>query len=76
MPTATTRPRPTHRLEEVRDNLIARIDEARREGWLGELEGLQISLAGARAKLAQLDQMTIPSPTKPVDLGIPTRPLS
>jgi hypothetical protein len=69
-------PAQRHRLVDVRDNLIARIDEARREGWLGELEGLQISLAGARTKLAQLDQMTIPSPTKPVDLGIPTHPLS
>ena len=29
----------------IRDNLIARIEEARDEGWLGEVEGLQISLA-------------------------------
>jgi hypothetical protein len=34
------------RLEEVRDNLQARIAEATREGWLGEVEGLQVSLAG------------------------------
>ena len=70
-------PAQRHRLVDVRDNLIARIDEARREGWLGEVEGLQISLAGARTKLAQLDQMTIPSSAKPVDLGIshPPTPL-
>jgi integrase len=61
------------RLIDVRDNLLARIDEARREGWLGEVEGLQISLAGARAKLAQLDQMALPSPRTPINLGIPTR---
>jgi len=36
------------RLIEVRDNLIARITEARSQGWLGEADGLQISLAGAR----------------------------
>jgi hypothetical protein len=36
------------RLEEIRDNLIARIAEAEREGWLGEVEGLKVSLAGAR----------------------------
>ena len=61
------RPDPAQRprLIEIRDNLIARIAEARREGWLGELDGLQISLAGARSKLAQLDQITIPSSTKP-----------
>jgi hypothetical protein len=44
---------PREGLLDVRDNLIARIDEARREGWLGEVEGLQISLA-------QLDQITNP----------------
>jgi hypothetical protein len=36
--------------------LIARIAEAEREGWLGEVEGLQVSLAGAEQKLRQLDQ--------------------
>jgi len=44
------------RLVEIRDNLIARIAEAEREGWLGEVEGLQVSLAGANDKLAQLDR--------------------
>ena len=67
------RPEPAQRqrLLDVRDNLITRIDEARREGWLGEVEGLQISLTGARAKLAQLDQIT--NPRAPISLGIPTR---
>ena len=64
-------PAQRHRLVEVRDNLLARIEEARREGWLGEVEGLQISLTGARAKLVQLDQIT--NPRAPVGLGIPTR---
>jgi integrase len=64
-------PAQRHRLVDVRDNLIARIDEARREGWLGEVEGLQISLTGARAKLVQLDQIANPRGT--VGLGIPTR---
>jgi len=43
-PAATQRPR----LLEIRDNLTARIAEAEREGWAGEIEGLKISLAGAR----------------------------
>src|SRR2546429_6336611 len=41
-----------HRIAEIRDNLLARIAEAEREGWLGEAEGLKISLAGAEQKLA------------------------
>ncbi|MGW1154764.1 tyrosine-type recombinase/integrase [Streptomyces rubiginosohelvolus] len=47
------RPDPAQRsrLADIRDNLIARIAEAEREGWLGEVEGLQASLAGAQGKL-------------------------
>jgi Phage integrase family len=51
-PDPTQRPR----LVEIRDNLADRIDEAEREGWTGEVEGLQISLAGARDKLDQIDR--------------------
>ncbi len=58
------------RIVEIRDNLIDRIAEADREGWLGEVEGLNISLAGANDKLAQLDRR---SPATTVDLGMPSR---
>ena len=58
------------RLVEIRDNLTARIAEAEREGWLGEVEGLKISLAGADDKLAQIERRTHNQHT--VDLGIPT----
>ncbi|MER5915719.1 hypothetical protein ABT124_36145 [Streptomyces sp. NPDC001982] len=34
-------------MEEIRDNLVARIAEAEREGWLGEVEGLRVSLTVA-----------------------------
>ena len=34
--------------------LIARVAEAKREGWLGEVEGLAVSLAVAEEKLNQL----------------------
>ena len=47
----------------IRDNLLARIAEAEREGWHGEVDGLKVSLAGARAKLAQIDQITASSNT-------------
>jgi hypothetical protein len=48
------------RLAEIRDNLTARIAEAEREGWHGEVEGLKISLAGAHEKLAQIDRRSQP----------------
>ena len=57
-----------HRIAEIRDNLIARIAEAEREGWLGEAEGLKISHAGAEDKLAQINR----SSHRTTDLGMPT----
>ena len=57
------------RIAEIRDNLIARIAEAEREGWHGEAEGLKISLAGARDKLAQIDRRS--PPAGPVTIGMP-----
>ena len=59
------------RIAEIRDNLTARIAEAEREGWLGEAEGLKISLAGAEDKLAQIGRR---SRNDPVDLGLPAAP--
>jgi site-specific recombinase XerD len=58
------------RLVDIRDNLIARIDEARQEGWLGEAEGLKVSLAAANAKLAQADRLAARR-TAAVGLGMP-----
>ena len=59
------------RIVEIRDNLIARIAEAESHHWLGEAEGLRVSLAGARAKLAQMDQISARR-SQAVQLGIPT----
>jgi hypothetical protein len=66
------RPDPAERdrLVEIRDNLIARTAEARREGWLGEVEGLQISLQATRQKLEHVDQIT--NQRRSVPLGMPT----
>jgi hypothetical protein len=58
------------RLADIRDNLIDRIAEAEHEGWLGEVEGLRVSLAGAQTKLTQIDAR--PRPVTLVKLG-PTR---
>uniref|UniRef100_UPI001C5FB639 hypothetical protein n=1 Tax=Pseudonocardia nigra TaxID=1921578 RepID=UPI001C5FB639 len=66
-PSGSYRPR----IIEIRENLIARIAEAEREGWLGEVEGLNISLAGATDKLAQIDRR---SPGDAINLGMPSAP--
>ena len=62
-----------HRLLEIRDNLTARIAEAERAGWLGEAEGLRVSLAAAKEKLAQTD-VTVQRRATAVELGMPTFP--
>jgi hypothetical protein len=66
------RPDPAQRprLEEIRGNLEARIIEAKREGWLGEVEGLQVSLAGAKDKIAQIEA-ALQRHTSAVVLGMP-----
>lgn len=59
------RPDPAQRsrLEEIRDNLEVRIIEAKREDWLGEVEGLQVSWAGAKDKITQIDAAPLPTRT-------------
>jgi len=65
------RPDPAQRdrLTDVCTNLLDRISEAEHQGWLGEVEGLKISLAAARQKITQIDELT----TRPTttDLGMP-----
>ncbi|MGW2651067.1 hypothetical protein ACWC2T_40855 [Streptomyces sp. NPDC001393] len=58
-----------HRIVAIRDNLLDRIAEAEKEGWIGEVEGLRVSLAGAEDKLTQIDRRTANGTT--VDLGLP-----
>jgi len=70
------RPDPAQRarLEEIRRNLHDRIAEAEREGWLGEVEGLKVSLAGTDEKLVQIDAALSRQATT-VQLGIPAFPI-
>jgi len=67
------RPDPAQRprLLEIRDNLTDRINEARQQHWLGEVEGLKVSLTAANIKLAQLDGLAARRTTA-VQLGMPT----
>ncbi|MFC7645923.1 site-specific integrase [Streptosporangium lutulentum] len=60
------------RMEEIRDNMIARIAEAEHQGWLGEVERLQVSRAAAEGKLAQLDERARRATT--INLGMPSFP--
>ena len=66
-------PNQRQRLVDIRDNLVARIAEAEREGWTGEAEGLRVSLAAAKEKLAQADS-TIQRRKAAVELGMPGFP--
>ena len=69
-PLLRVEPGQRQRLADICGNLTARISEAHREGWLGEAEGLKISLAGAQDKLAQISRRT----NRAIDLGIPATP--
>ncbi|MET7931292.1 hypothetical protein ABZT43_47185 [Streptomyces sp. NPDC005349] len=66
------RPDPAQRdrLVEIRDNLIDRIAEAEQQGWLGEIEGLRVSLTGAESKISQIDTT---AGVGPVLLGMPAQ---
>jgi integrase len=67
-------PRQRQRLAEIIRNLTERVAEARANGWLGEVQGLQVSLARAKEKLASLDRTldrTSSRQTGPTDLGMP-----
>jgi len=63
------------RLVEILDNLNARLAEAHQRGWLGEVEGLEATIAGADQKLAAMRRATIP-PDAPVELRSPRIPPS
>ncbi|MEW2128774.1 tyrosine-type recombinase/integrase [Streptomyces sp. NPDC007259] len=64
-------PQQRRRLEEIIRNLGDRIEEARVNGWLGEVQGLQISLEAARNKHTSLDRLARNRNRTPVSLGMP-----
>lgn len=60
------------RLLEIIRNLADRITEARANGWLGEVQGLEASLTKAKEKLASLDRAQKRGRHNgPVNLGLP-----
>ena len=65
-------PQQRPRLTEIIHNLRERITEARMNGWLGEVQGLEVSLEAAKRKLASLDRSIERNRrTGPTDLGMP-----
>lgn len=64
-------PRQRQRLAEIIVNLRDRITEARENGWLGEIEGLQVSLDAAKAKMTSLAKAG-QARASATNLGIPT----
>lgn len=68
-------PKQRERLVEIVRNLEDRITEARLNGWLGEVQGLQTSRDAAAKKLVALDRAITQADqiaTDPTNLGIPT----
>ncbi|MEU2871603.1 hypothetical protein ABZ769_20690 [Streptomyces olivoreticuli] len=57
------------RLEEIHTNLIDRLQEARDQGWLGEVAAIETTLAAATQKLEAMRDLTTKHTT--VHLGMP-----
>lgn len=72
-PLLRVEPGQRQRLADIRDNLTDRIGEALRESWLGEAEGLRVSLAAAEAMLVQVDGLAARR-REAVSLGMPSFP--
>lgn len=67
-------PKQRVRLIEIIQNLQDRITEARMNGWLGEVQGLQTSLQAARDKLTSLERTLKKNRAGTTDLGMPILP--
>lgn len=57
------------RLEEIHANLLDRLQEAKEQGWLGEVAAIEASLAAAKQKLAAMRDLAARHTT--VRLGMP-----
>ncbi|MBF9132746.1 tyrosine-type recombinase/integrase [Plantactinospora sp. S1510] len=60
------------RLDTIEDDLMKRRDRASQEGWLGEIEGIDVTLSQLRGKRDQT--LRLSKTAAPVYLGIPTTP--
>ncbi|TJZ94570.1 recombinase [Actinacidiphila oryziradicis] len=62
-------PKMLPRLDEIEDDLLARRARAEREAWLGEVDGIDLTLTYLRQKREETKRL---ARVAPVDLGIPT----
>ncbi|MET8206226.1 recombinase [Streptomyces sp. NPDC005373] len=64
----TINPKMLPRLDEIEDDLLSRRDRAADERWLGEVEGLDLTLTFLQQKREQTQRLTR---IAPVNLGMP-----
>jgi hypothetical protein len=64
VPDISARPR----LDEIEDDLLARRARAEHEAWLGEVEGIDLTLTFLRQKREETNRL---ARIAPVELGIP-----
>jgi hypothetical protein len=70
-PMLNINPKMLPRLDEIEDDLQARRSRAAHEGWLGEVEGLDLTLTLLRQKREQTQRLTR---IAPIALGMPAIP--
>ncbi|MFK4687752.1 tyrosine-type recombinase/integrase [Streptomyces pristinaespiralis] len=68
-PVLRVNPQMAFRLEEIETDLIARRARAEAEGWLGEIEGIDLTLRLLRQKQVEAERLA--GMPRTVDLGIP-----
>jgi hypothetical protein len=59
------------RLEEIHANLGDRLQEAKEQGWLGEVAAIETTLAAAAQKLQAMRNLTARSTTTNIHIGMP-----
>ena len=64
----TINPKMLPRLDEIEDDLLARRARAEHEAWLGEVEGIDLTLTFLRQKGRETKRLT---QIAPIDLGMP-----
>lgn len=64
-------PKMLPRLDEIEEDLLARRARAKREAWLGEVEGIGLTLTYLRQKRDETKRL---ARIAPVDLGMPGAP--
>jgi hypothetical protein len=69
MPLLRVDPAQIPRLEEIHNNLLDRLQEAKDQGWLGEVAAIETTVAAADQKLSVMRTMT--NQRAKTHLGIP-----